>query len=341
VSEQVTARGEYPLAGEPPARRPELSVRLGGLELRNPVLLASGTCGYGVELEGLLDFQTIGGMVTKTVTLRPREGNPPPRIAETPSGMLNSIGLENVGIEAFVRDKLPRAGVLDTRIVVSIGGEGIEDYAELARRLDPEPGVDALELNLSCPNVSGGLDLSQSAGGCSAVVSAVRKVTAKPLLAKLTPNVTRVGEIARAAEEAGADAVSLVNTFVGMAIDIEQRVPRLRTVTGGLSGPAIHPLAVAKVYETARAVGIPVIGIGGITAAADVVEFLLAGASAVQVGTFTYLEPGGAARLVTGLADYLTRHGFRSPADLRGALRLAGAGSSPAGGAKPGGGSHD
>lgn len=300
----------------------DLTVRLGGLELRNPILLASGTCGYGVELEGLLDFTAIGGIVTKTVTPRPREGNPPPRIAETPSGMLNSIGLENVGIDAFLADKLVRARSLPTRIVVSIGGHGVEDYVELARRLDPSPGVDAIELNLSCPNVSGGLDLSLSAAGCASVVGAVRKATGKPLLAKLTPNVTRVGDIARAAEEAGADAVALVNTFVGMAIDIERRTPRLHTVTGGLSGPAIRPLAVARVYEAARAVSIPVVGIGGIAEAADVIEFLLAGATAVEVGTANYIEPAGAGRLAAGLADYLARHGFRSPAELRGALHL-------------------
>lgn len=300
----------------------DLTVRLGSLELRNPILLASGTCGYGVELEGLLDFGVIGGIVTKTVTPRPREGNPPPRIAETPSGMLNSIGLENVGIDAFLTDKLVRASALPTRIVVSIGGHTVEDYVELARRLDPAPGVDAIELNLSCPNVSGGLDLSQSAAGCAKVVGAVRKATGKPLLAKLTPNVTRVGDIARAAEEAGADAVALVNTFIGMAIDIERRAPRLHTVTGGLSGPAIRPLAVAKVYEAARAVRIPVVGIGGIAEAADVIEFLLAGATAVEVGTANYIEPGGAGRLAAGLADYLARHGFRSPAELKGALDL-------------------
>ena len=300
----------------------DLSVRLGALTLANPILLASGTCGYGVELAGLLDFTAIGGIVTKTVTPRPREGNPPPRIAETPSGMLNSIGLENVGIDAFLAEKLPAAAALPTRIVVSVGGHAVPDYVELARRLDPEPAVAAIELNLSCPNVSGGLDLSQSREGCAEVVGAVRRVTAKPLIAKLTPNVTRIDEIARGAEDGGADAVSLVNTFIGMAIDIERRTPRLRTVTGGLSGPAIRPLAVAKVYAVARAVSIPVIGIGGIGSAADVIEFLLAGASAVEVGTWNYVEPGAAGTLAAGVAAYLQRHDFRSPADLRGALVL-------------------
>jgi dihydroorotate dehydrogenase (NAD+) catalytic subunit len=298
----------------------DLRVRIGALELVNPILLASGTCGYGVEMAGLLDFTAIGGIVTKTVTPRPREGNPPPRIAETPSGMLNSIGLENMGIDAFIAEKLPRSRELPTRIIVSVGGETVEDYVDLARRLEEVPGADALELNLSCPNVSGGLDLSLSASACAKVVAGVRKVTAKPLLAKLTPNVTRVGDIARAAEEAGADAVSLVNTFIGMAIDIERRAPRLHTVTGGLSGPAIRPLALAKVFEASRAVRIPVVGIGGIAEPEDVIEFLLAGATAVEVGTANYVEPGGAARFAPTLAEYLARHGFHSPADLRHAL---------------------
>lgn len=306
------------------AKAIDLAVRIGALELVNPILLASGTCGYGVEMAGLLDFTAIGGIVTKTVTPRPREGNPPPRIAETPAGMLNSIGLENMGIDAFIAEKLPRSRELPTRIIVSVGGETVEDYVALARRLEEVPGADALELNLSCPNVSGGLDLSLSATACGKVVAAVRKVTAKPLLAKLTPNVTRVGDIARAAEEAGADAVSLVNTFIGMAIDIERRAPRLHTVTGGLSGPAIRPLALAKVFEASRAVRIPVVGIGGIAEPEDVIEFLLAGATAVEVGTANYVEPGGAARFAPALAEYLARHGFHSPADLRQALHLPG-----------------
>lgn len=301
----------------------DLSVRLGPLTLANPILLASGTCGYGAELAGLLDFAAIGGLVTKTVTPRPRAGNPPPRIAETPSGMLNSIGLENVGIDVFIAEKLPAAAQLGTKIVVSVGGHTVPDYVELARRLDSEPGVAAIELNLSCPNVSGGLDLSLSAAGCAEVVGAVRRVTRKPLIAKLTPNVTSIGEIARGAEEGGADSVSLVNTFIGMAIDIERRTPKLRTVTGGLSGPAIRPLAVAKVYAASRAIKIPVVGIGGISSAADVVEFLLAGATAVEVGTWNYVEPGAAGTLAAGVAAYLARHDFRSPADLRGALVVA------------------
>jgi dihydroorotate dehydrogenase (NAD+) catalytic subunit len=305
-----------------PATTVDLKVRLGSLELENPILLASGTCGYGVELAGLLDFAAIGGLVTKTVTPLPREGNPPPRITETPSGMLNSIGLENVGIDVFIADKLPQAARLPTRIIVSVGGHAVEDYVELVGRLDPEPGVAAIELNLSCPNVSGGLDLSQNPRGCAQVVAAARRATRKPLVAKLTPNVTRIGDIARAAEEGGADAVSLVNTFIGMVIDVERRMPKLRTVTGGLSGPAIRPLAVAKVYEAARAVTIPVVGIGGISSAADVVEFLLAGATAVEVGTWNYVEPGAAGQLAAGLSDYLARHQLRSSSDLRGALIL-------------------
>jgi len=301
---------------------PDLTVRLGPLTLATPILLASGTCGYGFELTGLVDFTRVGGIVTKTVTRLPREGNPPPRIAETPSGMLNSIGLENVGIEVFLVEKLPRARALPTRIVVSIGGHTVADYVELAQRLTDAPGAAAIELNLSCPNVSGGLDLSQNAAGCAQVVSEVRRATRLPLIAKLTPNVTRVADIAVAAADSGADAVSLVNTFIGMAIDIERRTPRLRTVTGGLSGPAIRPMALAKVYEAARAVTIPVIGIGGIATAADAIEFLLAGATAVEVGTANYVEPGGAAAIAQGIADYLVRHELRSTADIRGGLRL-------------------
>jgi dihydroorotate dehydrogenase (NAD+) catalytic subunit len=301
---------------------PDLAVRLGPLTLATPILLASGTCGYGPELSGLVDFTKLGGIVTKTVTRLPREGNPPPRIAETPSGMLNSIGLENVGIEVFLTEKLPRARALPTRIVVSIGGHTVADYVELARRLDDAPGAAAIELNLSCPNVSGGLDLSQNAAGCAQVVGEVRRATKLPLIAKLTPNVTRVSDIAIAAADAGADSVSLVNTFVGMAIDIEKRTPRIRTVTGGLSGPAIRPIALAKVYEAARAVTIPVIGIGGIATASDAIEFLLAGATAVEVGTANYVEPGGGAAIAQGIADYLVRHELRSPADISGMLRL-------------------
>ena len=307
----------------------DLRVRLGPLTLATPILLASGTCGYGFELESLIDFTRIGGIVTKTVTRLPREGNPPPRIAETPSGMLNSIGLENVGIDAFLAAKLPRARMLPTHIVVSIGGHEVEDYVELARRLAGAEGAAAIELNLSCPNVSGGLDLSQSATGCARVVAEVRAVTELPIIAKLTPNVTRVSEIARAAADSGATAVSLVNTFIGMAIDIERRTPRLSTITGGLSGPAIRPLALAKVFEVTRAVSIPVIGIGGIASAEDVIEFLLAGAAAVEVGTSNYVAPGGAGELASGVAAYLERHKLRSPADISGTLRLPSASRPP------------
>jgi dihydroorotate dehydrogenase (NAD+) catalytic subunit len=236
--------------------------------------------------------------------------------------MLNSIGLENVGIDTFLREKLPAAAALPTKIVVSVGGHAVPDYVELARRLDPEPGVAAIELNLSCPNVSGGLDLSLSRAGSAEVVGAVRRVTTKPLIAKLTPNVTAIGDIARGAEEGGADAVSLVNTFIGMAIDVERRTPKLRTVTGGLSGPAIRPLAVAKVYAAARAVRIPVIGIGGVSSAADVIEFLLAGATAVQIGTANFVRPGAAVEILEELTRWLAARDIGSVRELIGALEI-------------------
>jgi dihydroorotate dehydrogenase (NAD+) catalytic subunit len=300
----------------------DLRVTIGSLELRNPVLLASGTCGYGEDIAGLVDVGQLGGIVTKTVTPEPRAGNRPPRIAEVPGGMLNSIGLENVGLEAFVLDKLPVIRRLDTRCVVSIGGESAADYERSARRLEGLDGIDALELNLSCPNVSGGMDLSRDPAACGAAVAAVRAVTERPLVAKLTPNVASMVPIAGAAADAGADAVSLVNTFLGMAIDVERRRPALASVVGGLSGPAIRPLAVARVFEVSRAVGIPVIGIGGIASGRDVVEFLLAGATAVQVGTQNFVDPSGAGRLATALRAYLERHRLRRPAELRQALEL-------------------
>ena len=294
-----------------------LTVHIGELELRNPVLLASGTCGYGVDVAHLLDLGSVGGIVTKTVTPLPRTGNAPPRIVEVASGMLNSIGLENVGIDAFMRDKLPAARELDTRRIVSIGGESIVDYLPLVERLDGEPGVDAIELNLSCPNVSGGLDFSRQPGACGELVAAARRVTRLPLIAKLTPNVARMAPIAHAAEDAGADAVALVNTFVGMAIDVDRRRAQLSTLVGGLSGPAIRPLAVARVWEVSQAVSIPVIGMGGIASTRDVIEFLLAGATAVQVGTYNFVDPAAAGRMATELAGYLESHGIDSPGALR------------------------
>jgi dihydroorotate dehydrogenase (NAD+) catalytic subunit len=307
-------------AGEAAARHPhavDLRVRIGDLELRNPILLASGTCGYGDEIAGLVDVEQLGGIVTKTVTPLPREGNPPPRIAEVAAGMLNSIGLENVGLEAFVERKLPLARRLHTHRLVSIGGEAADDYVRVAERLDGVEGVDGLELNLSCPNVSGGMDMSKDPDACAAVVAAVRRVTGLPLVAKLTPNVGDMAPIASAAARAGADAVSLVNTFLGMAIDVERRRPALARLMGGLSGPAIRPLAVARVWEVSHAVEVPVIGIGGIASGRDVAEFLLAGATAVQVGTASFVDPAVAGGMAHELADYLARQGMSTPAELR------------------------
>ncbi len=321
--QNVVDDGDGALDGARTRPAVDLTTRLGAFELRNPILLASGTCGYGDEVADLIPVQQLGGIVTKTVTPAPRAGNRPPRIAEAPAGMLNSIGLENVGREAFLADKLPVARRLDTRLVVSIGGEIAADYVETAARLSDAEGVDALELNLSCPNVSGGMDMSQEPAACAALVAAVRRVTRLPLFAKLTPNVGAMAPIAAAAAASGADAVSLVNTYRGMAIDIERRRPALATIQGGLSGPAIRPLAVARVWEVSQAVAIPVIGIGGIMTAADLVEFLLAGAAAVQVGTASFVDPAAVSGLAAGLTDYLRRHGFSTPAELHHALEMS------------------
>jgi len=271
-----------------------LEVRLAALRLRTPVLLASGCCGYGPELAGALPLDEIGGFVTKTVTPKPRPGNPPPRVRETAAGMLNSIGLENVGLDRFVSEKLPGIRRLPPARIASLGGYEPEDYARGAERLEREDGLEALELNLSCPNVAkGGLDLGSDPRGVAEVVRAVRARTRRPLIAKLTPNTHDIVALGRAAEEAGADAVSAVNTLVGTAVDWSRRAALPSPGSGGLSGPAIKPVALAAVRKLARALRVPVIGIGGIECARDVLEFLLAGAAAVQVGTALFVDPSG------------------------------------------------
>jgi dihydroorotate dehydrogenase (NAD+) catalytic subunit len=299
----------------------KLAVDVAGLHLKNPLLAASGTFGYGVEYEGILDLNVLGGLVTKGLYLEPRDGCPTPRIAETPSGLLNAIGLQGVGVRAFVKDVLPRLAPYDTAVVVNVCGDTVEEYAEVARIVDDAPGVAAVEINISCPNVKvGGMAFGGDPEMTHAVVAAVRKATRLPVIPKLSPNVADITVFARVAEEAGADALSCINTLLGLAIDVEARRPRLAFGTGGLSGPAIRPIAVRMAWQAARAVRIPVIGVGGIGCAADALEFMLAGCRAVQVGTANFVDPGVYARILSELGDYLERHGLRDINALVGAL---------------------
>jgi dihydroorotate dehydrogenase (NAD+) catalytic subunit len=293
---------------------------LGPLSLNNPVLTASGTCGYGKELADWMDLKALGGLVTKTVTRKPRAGNPSPRTCETASGMLNAIGLQNVGIERFIAEKLPWLHSLGVSLIVNIAGETVEDFADLAAAFNEQNGVNALELNISCPNVAHGLDFATNPVQTKAVLEAVRSVTALPVIAKLSPNVTDIRPIALAAQEGGADALSMTNTFIGMAIDIERRRPVIANLTGGLSGPAIKPLSLLAVYRCAQTVQIPIIGIGGIRTAADAIEYLLAGASAVQVGTATFVQPDVAAQVLRGIEEYMQKHNINSVREIIGAL---------------------
>jgi dihydroorotate dehydrogenase (NAD+) catalytic subunit len=305
-------------------KKPSLAVDLAGLRLKNPVMTASGTCGYAEELAPYADLSGLGAVVVKTITLLPRVGNPAPRIAETPSGMLNSIGLQNVGIEAFLREKLPILRRLKVPILVNIAGKSVEEYAELAKRLDGVPGVSALELNISCPNVAGGLDYGTDPQLTREVVRAVKQACGLSVIPKLSPNVTDITVIARAAADGGADALSLINTLLGVAIDPHSRRSKIHTVTGGLSGPAIKPVALQMVWQAAQAVAIPLIGIGGIQTGEDAVEFLLAGATAVQVGTATFVDPRAPLMVRDGIAAYCVRHGIRDVRTLVGALQADG-----------------
>jgi dihydroorotate dehydrogenase (NAD+) catalytic subunit len=298
-----------------------MRVQIGPLELRNPVLTASGTFGYAKEFEGLVDFSRLGGVVSKTVTLEPRAGNPPPRIVETPAGMLNSIGLANDGVDRFIAEKLPYLASLSTRVIVNVAGKSEEEFVAIVERLERESGFDAFELNFSCPNVKeGGLAFSSDPKVTERVTRAVRRVTSRCLIVKLTPNVTDIASIARAAEDGGADAISAINTVVGMAVDVYTRRPRLATVTGGLSGPAIRPIAVARVWQIAQQVRIPVIGVGGIFQPEDALEFLIAGATAVQIGTAHFVQPDAAIRVAEGIENYCERYGFRSVRQIIGSL---------------------
>jgi dihydroorotate dehydrogenase (NAD+) catalytic subunit len=299
----------------------DLSVSIGSLRLPNPVIAASGCFGYGVEYADVVDLSTLGGVAVKGLFLAEREGHPPPRIVETPAGMLNAIGLQGIGVHRFVREKLPELRDRRAIVFVNICGTTIDEYVELARIVTDAEGVAALELNISCPNIKeGGITFGCSLPGTHAVVSAVRKVTPLPVIPKLTPNVTDVASFARAAEDAGADAVSLVNTFLAMAIDVETRRPRLSNIVGGLSGPAIRPIAVRMVYECRRAVKIPIIGMGGIATAADVLEFMIAGADAVQVGTANFVDPFIWRPLLDGLRDYMTRPGIARLSEIVGSI---------------------
>jgi dihydroorotate dehydrogenase (NAD+) catalytic subunit len=303
---------------------PDLSVEVGSVRLKNPVLTASGTFGYGLEFLPFLELAQLGGLVTKGLSPRPRQGNPPERIVETPAGMLNAIGLQNVGVDAFLADKLPALRGHDTVIVVNVFGETEAEYVEVCQKLDAATGVAAIELNVSCPNTeAGGMVFGNDAVSLARITRACRLATRLPLWVKLSPNVTDIRETARAAEAEGADAVSLVNTFVGMAIDVERKRPVLANVSGGLSGPAIRPLAVWMTWQVRRAVSIPIVGMGGIMTARDAVEFILAGASAVQVGTANFVNPRAAVDVAEGLASWLKERNIASVRELVGGLASA------------------
>ena len=298
-----------------------LETKIGRLTLRNPVLTASGTFGYGEEIADLVDITQLGAIVCKTVTRHPREGNPPPRTCETAAGLLNAIGLQNVGLETFIEEKMPHLRVCGAPVIVNIAGESIEEFGFLCRALSEVEGISALELNISCPNVAHGLDFATDPAITHDVVAHCREATCLPLWVKLSPNVTSIGDIAYAAEQGGADALCVANTFVGIAIDIKRQRPRLSNGTGGLSGPAIKPLALRGVWQCAGAVKIPIVGIGGIATSNDAIEFLLAGASAIQVGTATFVRPDAATSIANGIEQYLSEHNLSSPSQLVGLAR--------------------
>jgi dihydroorotate dehydrogenase (NAD+) catalytic subunit len=299
--------------------KPGLAVDFAGIRLKNPVLTASGTFGYGEEYAEFVDLNQLGGVIVKGVSLKPIHGNPPPRIWETPAGMLNAIGLENPGVDVFINDKLPYLRKFDTAVIVNIFGYSLEDYVGVAERLDGVPGVAGLEVNISCPNVkAGGIVFGTNLTAAFELLSAVRKATKLPVIAKLSPNVTDITEFAKAARDAGCDGLSLINTLLGMAIDVRCRRPRLANWTGGLSGPAIRPVAVRMVWQTAKAVSLPILGMGGIVTAEDALEFILAGASAVAVGTANFVNPRATADVIGGLECFLAEQGVADIRDLIG-----------------------
>ena len=300
-----------------------LNINIGKLQLKNPVMTASGTFGYGPEFSDFMDLSRIGGIFVKGTTLRERQGNPYPRMAETPSGMLNAVGLQNKGTEYFINHIYPNVKDIDTNILVNLSGSTIDDYVEAAIMLNELEKVPGIELNISCPNVKeGGMAFGTSCLSAALVVSAVRRVYKKELMVKLSPNVTDISEIARAVEDEGADSVSLINTLLGMAIDSEKRKPILSTITGGLSGPAVKQIALRMVWQVAQAVKIPVVGLGGIMNAADAIEFMLAGATAIQIGTANFIDPTVSVKVVDGINDYLDRHGYESVSEIIGALEV-------------------
>ena len=302
--------------------KPDLAVQIGPLKLKNPVLTASGTFGYGQEFSSLMDPNLLGGIVVKGISLKPMEGNPPPRIVETPCGMLNAIGLANVGLEAFLSEKLPWLQELDTCVIVNIYGHSLDEYGAVAAGLKGARGISALEVNISCPNVEqGGMAFGTDPAMAARVTERVLKETDKPVIVKLSPNVTDIRKIARAVEKAGAHALSLINTLTGMAIDVESRMPKLANGSGGLSGPAIRPVAVHMVHQVVGAVNIPVIGMGGILEPRDALEFLIAGAGAIQVGTANFINPRAALNIINGLETFLSEHGINAINDIIGSLK--------------------
>jgi dihydroorotate dehydrogenase (NAD+) catalytic subunit len=300
-----------------------MTVNIGGLVIKNPVMTASGTFGYGEEYAPYIDLKRLGAIVVKGLSLNPREGNYPPRIIETPSGILNAVGLENVGVKNFIKDKLPFLRDIDVPVIANIFGDTVEDYMKVAETLSEETGISGLELNISCPNITkGGIAFGTDPNLAYEVTHAVRTVTHLPLIAKLTPNVTDVTIIARSVVEAGADAISLINTLKGMSIDIARRVPHLKNITGGLSGPAIKPIALRMVWEVAQSVSAPVIGLGGIMTARDALEFLIVGAQAVQIGTANFIDPGATMKILEGIDRYLDESGIDDITDLIGSLTV-------------------
>jgi len=306
--------------------KPNLEVEIAGIKLKNPVMTASGTFGYGQEYTPFVDLNRLGAIILKGITLKPKRGNPPPRVIETPSGMLNAIGLQNVGVEVLIKEKLPYLQKFNTPVIINISGDTIEEYVELARRLgevSKEMGVAGLEVNISCPNVKkGGMAWGTDAIATYKIVSSIRKATALPLIVKLTPNVTDIKTIAQAAEEAGADALSLINTLVGMAIDIDSRKPKLANVSGGLSGPAVKPVALWLVWQVFQTVNIPVIGIGGIIKVEDALEFIIVGARAIEVGTANFVNPKVTIEIIEGIEKYLIENNIKDINELLGSMKI-------------------
>lgn len=307
-------------------KKPQMEVEIAGIKLKNPVMTASGTFGYGQEYAPFVDLNRLGAMVLKGITLKPKMGNPPPRVIETPSGMLNAIGLQNVGVEVLIKEKLPYLKKFNTPVVINISGDTIEEYMELARRLgvvSEEVGVAGLEVNISCPNVKkGGMVWGTDAQSTYKIISSVRKATSLPLIVKLTPNVTDIKIIAQIAEEAGADAISLINTLVGMAVDIDSRKPKLTNVSGGLSGPALKPVALWLVWQVFQTVNIPVIGIGGIIKVEDALEFIIAGARAIEIGTANFVNPRATIEIIEGIEKYLIENNIKNINELVGSMKI-------------------